>query len=212
MSRSAVSVARSGPPSWTSASAQFGCAAAVHAHSWQLDAPEHDDDEGAASSEPIDFCAVRQDTSLEGLCACWMAHLDTVEPGSKVDEHIDVNEVERVFTTAFAGDFARLDCQHEVLASSPAVVDAVLDAMRAALDQANRSIVYYVDADTTERVFDPQALTPRYAQSWKELPWMWAPQHGVNMWKTWNDIKDTWYTYPCTGASRCCARRVALLG
>ena len=59
-----------------------------------------------------------------------------VEPGSKVDEHIDVNEVERVFTTAFAGDFARLDCQHEVLASSPAVVDAVLDAMRAALDAA----------------------------------------------------------------------------
>ena len=49
---------------------------------------KHDDDEGAASSEPIGFGAVRHDTSLEGLCACWMAHLDTVEPGSKEDQEM----------------------------------------------------------------------------------------------------------------------------
>ena len=102
--------------------------------------------------------------------------------------------------------------KHDYCNANVSDVLRAVPAMRAALDQANRSIVYYVDADTTERVYDPQAPTPRYAQSWKELPWMWAPQHGVNMWKTWNDIKDTWYTYPCTGASRCCARRVALLG
>ena len=82
--------------------------------------------------------------------------------------------------------------KHDYCNANVSDVLRAVPAMRVALDQANRSIVYYVDADTTERVYDPQALTPRYAQSWKELPWMWAPQHGVNMWKTWKDIKDTW--------------------
>ena len=90
--------------------------------------------------------------------------------------------------TARGVDFLK----HDYCNANVSDVLRAVPAMRAALDQANRSIVYYVDADTTERVFDPRSPNPRYAQSWKDLPWMWAPQHGVNMWKTWKDIKDTW--------------------
>eukprot|EP01043_Picozoa_sp_COSAG02_P045936 COSAG02_NODE_4250_length_5586_cov_2.460725_2_plen_769_part_00 len=58
---------------------------------------KHDDDAKAVSSEPIGSGSVRHDTSLEGLCACWMAHLDTVEPGSAEDEemlrHVPVPDI-----------------------------------------------------------------------------------------------------------------------
>ena len=46
---------------------------------------KHDDDEEAAFSHPIGSGAIRCDSSLQGLCDCWMAHLDTVEPGSAED-------------------------------------------------------------------------------------------------------------------------------
>ena len=60
-----------------------------------------------------------------------------VEPGTTTDEHIDVDEVEQVFASLFdaaTSTFARLDCQHEVLASDWPVVAAVLDATKAAFD------------------------------------------------------------------------------
>ena len=56
-------------------------------------------------------------------------------PGSKIDEHIDVDEVERVFARLFpTGTFAKLDAQHEILASGMPVVDTVLDTVKRALD------------------------------------------------------------------------------
>lgn len=55
-------------------------------------------------------------------------------PGGKIDEHLDVAEVERVFSRVFAnGTFARIDAQHEVLASARAVALSVLDACEEAL-------------------------------------------------------------------------------
>ena len=56
--------------------------------------------------------------------------------------------------------------------------------MRQALDAVGRDIVYYVDADTTERVYDPSQQDSRAARNWKELPWVWGPKY-TNMWKTW---------------------------
>ena len=49
---------------------------------------KHDDDEDTASPHPIGSAgdiSYRNDSSLQGLCDCWMAHLDTVEPNSAED-------------------------------------------------------------------------------------------------------------------------------
>lgn len=66
-------------------------------------------------------------------------------------------------------------------------------AMRAAIDNTGRNMVYYVDADTSERVWDPRTLkaNPRAARTADELPQSWGPKYNVTMWKTWKDIYDT---------------------
>ena len=43
----------------------------------------HSDDSEAYILEPMD--EIRHETSLHGLCSCWLAHIDTVEPGSEED-------------------------------------------------------------------------------------------------------------------------------
>ena len=69
--------------------------------------------------------------------------------------------------------------------------------MRKALDEVSRDIVYYVDADTTERVYDPSHHDPRAARNWTELPWIWGPRY-TNMWKTWKGAATSPSHYHCT--------------
>ena len=74
--------------------------------------------------------------------------------------------------------------RHDYCNANVTDVMTAVPKMRRALDAVGRDIVYYVDADTTERVFDPSNHDARAAQNWTQLPWIWGPQY-TNMWKTW---------------------------
>ena len=82
--------------------------------------------------------------------------------------------------------------KHDYCHSNVSDVMRNVPKMRAAIDATGREMVYYVDADTTERVWNPRTLNdnPRAARSVDELPWVWGPKYAT-MWKTWKDIYDT---------------------
>ena len=82
--------------------------------------------------------------------------------------------------------------KHDYCQSNVTDVMRNVPKMRTAIDATGRDMVYYVDADTSERVWNPRTLNanPRSARTADELPWVWGPQYAT-MWKTWKDIYDT---------------------
>jgi hypothetical protein len=89
--------------------------------------------------------------------------------------------------------------RHDYCNANVADVMAAVPKMRKALVAVGRDIVYYVDADTTERVYDPSHHDPRAARNWTELPWIWGP----NMWKTWKGAAKAVRAAASAVQSRC---------